>query len=39
MLGANEVFFGSAIVFVLLIPLVWFARPRRGAAAGAGGAH
>jgi len=30
MLGANDVFYGSAVLFVLLIPLVWLARPKHG---------
>ncbi|KAF1024069.1 MAG: Multidrug export protein EmrB [Paracidovorax wautersii] len=44
MLAANDVFYASAILFLLLIPLVWLASPpRRGAAGGgadaASGAH
>ncbi|MEJ8822434.1 DHA2 family efflux MFS transporter permease subunit [Variovorax humicola] len=42
MLAANDLFFGSAVLFILLIPLVWLARPQRsGAGAGdaAAGAH
>ena len=32
MLGANDIFWLSAVLFVLLIALVWLARPaRRGA--------
>ena len=34
MLGANDIFFASALIFVALIVLVWFARPIK---AGAGG--
>ncbi len=33
MLAANDVFYGSAIIFVLLVPLVWLARPARSAVA------
>ncbi|MFT3720353.1 DHA2 family efflux MFS transporter permease subunit [Pseudorhodoferax sp.] len=36
MLAANDVFYGSAVLFMLLIPLVWVTRPRQ---AGAGGAE
>ncbi len=40
MLGANDVFYASALLFVLLIGVVWLARPARaGAMADAGGAH
>jgi DHA2 family multidrug resistance protein len=40
MLGADDVFFASAVLFLLLIGVVWLARPvRGGAAADAGGAH
>ena len=41
MLGANDVFFASALIFVGLIALVWLARPIRGGTGGpeAGGAH
>jgi len=46
MLAANDVFYGSAIIFLLLIPFVWLSRPARGGRAGgpaaadaAAGAH
>lgn len=40
MLSTQELFYGSAVLFLLLIPLVWLAkRPRGGAAADAAGAH
>ncbi len=42
-LAANDVFFGSAVIFLLLIPLVWVSRPlpggMGGAADAAAGAH
>lgn len=42
-LAANDVFYASAVIFLMLIPLVWMARPKRmGAAAAkeaAAGAH
>jgi DHA2 family multidrug resistance protein len=48
MLAADDVFYGSAMIFLLLIPLVWLSRPVRagkvggpadGAADAAAGAH
>ena len=43
MLAANDVFYGSAIIFVLLIPLVWLSHPPkrggRASADSAAGAH
>ncbi len=41
MLAANDIFYASAALFMLLIPLVWFARPIRGGGGGAdaAGAH
>jgi MFS transporter, DHA2 family, multidrug resistance protein len=46
MLAANDVFLGSALIFLCLIPCVWLARPNRGpapkgpgAADAAAGAH
>jgi DHA2 family multidrug resistance protein len=38
MLAVNDVFHASAIIFLLLIPLVWLARPKRANGAGAAGA-
>lgn len=40
-LAANDVFYASALIFVVLLPLVWMAkRPRaQGGGADAGGAH
>ena len=38
--AADDIFLGSALLFVALIALVWFARPARtGAVVDAGGAH
>lgn len=34
MLATNDIFYASAILFLLLIPLVWLARPQRGGAGG-----
>lgn len=40
MLGANDIFFGSAVLFLMMIGLVWLARPGKpGASADAGAAH
>jgi DHA2 family multidrug resistance protein len=41
-LAANDVFYASAVIFVLLIPLVWLSRPAKGGAGAseaAAGAH
>ena len=41
MLGANDIFYASAVLFILLIPLVWLSRPQHGGAGAdaAAGAH
>jgi DHA2 family multidrug resistance protein len=36
-LGVNDVFLGCAVLFLLLIPILWFARPPFGSAGGAVG--
>ena len=33
MLSANDIFYASAVLFVLLIVVVWFARPAKGGGA------
>ena len=38
-LAVNDVFWMSAMLFFVLIALVWATRPQRGAGAGGGGAH
>ena len=40
-LAANDVFFGAAVLFLLLIPLIWLTRPEKnaGASDAAAGAH
>jgi DHA2 family multidrug resistance protein len=38
MLGLNDIFWMSAVIFVVIIPLVWVTRPGKGLAAGAAGA-
>jgi len=37
MLAANDVFYASALIFLLLIPLVWLSRPKLAGNAGAAG--
>jgi DHA2 family multidrug resistance protein len=42
MLGVNDVFYASALIYLLLIPVVWLSRPKRAGAGGAdaaAGAH
>jgi DHA2 family multidrug resistance protein len=41
MLAANDIFWGSAVLFLFLIPLVWLTHPQRGGggADAAAGAH
>ena len=41
MLGANDIFYISAVIFLLLIPFVWLSHPQPSAAGGeaAAGAH
>jgi len=40
MLGLNDIFWISGVIFVAIVPLIWFTRPGRGAASGAAaGAH
>ncbi|HEY4067063.1 MAG TPA: DHA2 family efflux MFS transporter permease subunit [Burkholderiaceae bacterium] len=38
-MAVTDVFYMSAVMFFVLIVLVWFAKPKPGAAAGGGGAH
>jgi MFS transporter, DHA2 family, multidrug resistance protein len=40
MMGLNDIFFISAIIFILIIPLIWITRPGKGGGgADAAGAH
>ena len=40
MMGLNDIFFVSAIIFILIIPLIWITRPAKGGGGGdAAGAH
>jgi DHA2 family multidrug resistance protein len=40
MMGLNDIFFVSAIIFILIIPLIWITRPAKGGGGGgASGAH
>ena len=36
-LAVNDVFYGCAILFILLIPVLWLAKPPFGNAGGAAG--
>ncbi|SUB15397.1 Multidrug resistance protein B [Pantoea agglomerans] len=38
-ISANEIFWASAGVFLILLVLIWFARPPFSAGGGGGGAH
>ncbi len=38
MLGLNDIFWISAVIFVVIIPLIWVTRPVKGGGAGAAGA-
>jgi DHA2 family multidrug resistance protein len=38
-MAAVDIFFASAVLFIMLIPIVWLSHPQRGAAADVGGAH
>ncbi|MFZ0872481.1 MAG: EmrB/QacA family drug resistance transporter, partial [Rhodanobacter sp.] len=38
MLGLNDIFWLSALIFILIIPLIWVTHPGKDAAAGAAGA-
>ena len=38
-LSADDVFYGSAVIFLLLVPLVWLARRQKVSAPDSGGAH
>lgn len=40
MLGLNDIFWISGVIFIAIVPLIWFTRPIRGAVSGAAaGAH
>ena len=41
MLATSDIFYASAVLFIMLIPLVWLSRPQRGGAGSdaAAGAH
>ncbi|GAB6851235.1 DHA2 family efflux MFS transporter permease subunit [Paraburkholderia kururiensis] len=39
MMGLNDIFYVSAIIFVLIIPLIWITRPAKGGGGDAAGAH
>jgi DHA2 family multidrug resistance protein len=39
MLGLNDVFWISGVIFILIVPLIWLTKPVKGAPAGAVAAH
>src|SRR5579863_787927 len=39
MMGLNDIFFISAIIFLVIIPLIWITRPGKGGGGDASGAH
>ncbi|WP_321930392.1 DHA2 family efflux MFS transporter permease subunit [Paraburkholderia guartelaensis] len=39
MLGLNDIFWLSSIIFIAIIPLVWLTKPARGGGGAAAGAH
>ncbi|TKC87696.1 DHA2 family efflux MFS transporter permease subunit [Trinickia terrae] len=38
MLGLNDIFWISAVIFIVIVPLIWITKPGKGAAAGAAAA-
>jgi MFS transporter, DHA2 family, multidrug resistance protein len=38
MLGLNDIFWLSGVIFIVIIPLIWITKPAKGAGAGAAGA-
>ena len=38
MLGLNDIFWISAVIFILIVPLIWVTKPAKGAGAGGAGA-
>lgn len=38
-LAVNDIFYGCAILFIVLLPVLWFARPPFGSAGGAAAGH
>jgi DHA2 family multidrug resistance protein len=39
MLGLNDIFWISGVIFISIVPLIWLTRPAKGAAGGAVAAH
>ncbi|MGA4212735.1 DHA2 family efflux MFS transporter permease subunit [Ralstonia nicotianae] len=39
MLGLNDIFWISGVIFVMIVPLIWLTVPTKGASGGAVGAH
>lgn len=38
MLGLNDIFWLSAVIFIVIIPLIWLTKPVKGGAGGAAAA-
>jgi len=38
-MSADDIFYGSAVIFLMLVPLVWITHPRKTSTADTGGAH
>ena len=38
MLGLNDIFWISGVIFIVIIPLIWFTKPAKGGNAAAGAA-
>jgi DHA2 family multidrug resistance protein len=38
MLGLNDMFWLSGVIFLVIIPLIWVTKPGKGSSAGAAGA-
>lgn len=39
MLGLNDIFWLSSVIFIVIIPLIWLTKPGKGSSAAAAGAH
>jgi DHA2 family multidrug resistance protein len=38
MLGLNDIFWLSAVIFIVIVPLIWVTRPGKGGGSGAAAA-
>jgi DHA2 family multidrug resistance protein len=39
MLGLNDIFWLSSLIFIVIIPLIWLTKPGKGGGGAAAGAH